>query len=161
MFFVLPPSRPLPPQAVLEKHNRELSWQVAMLADGSAGAAAASSAGGAASTPGGAGKGKGGRVVVEMGAGTAPPVRRSARPPNRRWRALQLTTSCCIPSSWLQDSLAAGVGLLLRYRVPFLYGYLIILHVLVYSAVTHGVFRKHSASLCPPGPSVLGGAVAG
>lgn len=62
------------PQAVLEKHNRELSWQVAMLADGSSASAAASAAasGGAGATPGGLGKGKGGRVAVEIGPNGGP-----------------------------------------------------------------------------------------
>lgn len=51
---------------------------MAMLADGSSSsaAAAASGGGGAGLTPGGAGKGKGGRVVVDIGSNaSAPPVR--------------------------------------------------------------------------------------
>ena len=122
------PSPPLLPQharvATLEKQNRDLAWQVAMLTRGGGGTGAG---GGRAGAPSGS-------VAV-----TVPPGELPGR-----------------------GSLLGLLGWALRYRKQLTMGYLVVLHALVYLALTHGaLFGAAAGSTDCAVPAAAAATVAG
>jgi hypothetical protein len=99
---------------VLEKANAQLTWQVAMLADSA---------------------GEGGQSA---GNAVLKPVSGHAVRPGEDGRSEGVTQ----PSGGL--TMASVVGWTLAHRKQLVVGYLVVLHLLVYFALTHGVFSFSS-----------------
>jgi len=118
--------------ASLEKQVRELSWQVAMLAG-----------------PGGGGVTVGGVMGVPVGLiGGSSEVQGG---------------STLLPSHFPMQlnrpelgSLAGVIGWILRHRKMLIMGYLVLLHMLVYYSLTHGLFGAltHRTVVTHAGPCV-------
>lgn len=110
--------------AALEKQNRELSWQVAMLTRGGG-------AGGGSSLP---------PPCQPLGVG-GPPGSVAVGMPKDGGAA----AAAAGPRSLL--TLPGLLGLVLRYRKWLVIGYLVVLHIFVYLALTHGaLFRSSTAA---------------